>query len=207
MEPSPDSAAMSEEEVARFLRDRGLPTEFSVLLSRAAGGDQAAEQEVFTCSYERLRAIAGSIARNLPVGSDLQATALVSEAFLRMSQAGVVVDNRRHFLSLAARSMRTVLVDFCRARDRKKRNPAGGGTVIRYDDELATQAGRALDPLDLDEALEQLQAISPEQVEVVHLRFYLSLTVTEIAEVLGVSVSTVERRFRDAREWLRERML
>lgn len=207
MDRSPESEAMTEEEVAQYLRDRGLPTEFSVLLSRAAGGDRDAEQEVFQCSYSRLRAIAGSIARSLPVGSDLQATALVSEAFLRMSQAGVAVDNRRHFLSLAARSMRTVLVDFCRSRDRIKRKPAHGGSVISYDDELAAQAGRALDPLELDEALEQLQQVNPEQVEVVHLRFYLSLTIEEIAEVLGVSVSTVERRFREAREWLRERLL
>lgn len=203
--PSPDPPP--DDRTAQYLRDQGLPTEFTMLLSRAADGDDAARDEVFACSYERLRAIAGNLARSLPVGSELQATAIVSEAFLRLERAGIRADNRRHFLGLAATSMRSVLVDFCRRRDRQKRRPADGGVVHSYDEQLDAQAARAFDPIELDEALEQLQQHDPALVEVVHLRFFLSMTVPEVGEVLGVSVSTVERRFREARDWLRARML
>ena len=203
----PAPADPPEDGVEAQLRELGLPTEFTILLNRAAGGDQAAEDEVFRCSYERLRRIAGNLARQMPIGSDLQATALVSEAFLRLHRAGVQAENRRHFLGLAAKSMRSILVDDFRARTRRKRAPADGRAVQSYDDEWMAQSARALDPIDLDDALRALQDRSPDLVEIIHLRFFLSMTVPEVAELLGVSVSMVERRFRDARDWLREQML
>lgn len=200
--PSPN-----EDELAEKLRDLGLPTEFTILLSRAAHGDEAAEHEVFRCSYERLRRIANNLAKQMPIGSDLQATALVSEAFLRLHRAGVRAENRRHFLGLAAKSMRSILVDDFRARTRRKRAPQDGSQVQSYDDEWMAQSARALDPVDLDDALAELQERSPDLVEVIHLRFFLSMSVAEVAEIVGVSVSTIERRFREARDWLREQML
>lgn len=203
----PARADAGDDPIAAQLQDQGLPTEFTILLGRAADGDAAAEEEVFRCSYDRLRRIASNLARQLPIGSDLQATALVSEAFLKLNQSSLKVESRRHFLGLAAKSMRSILVDDYRARRRQKRRPADGSAVQSFDDQWMTQAARALDPIELDDALRTLQEQAPELVEVIHLRFFLSMTVPEVAEVLGVSISTVERRFRDARDWLREQML
>jgi len=204
MSPSPENA---ESSIAGALQARQLPTEFTILLGRASKGDQGAKDEVFSCSYSRLRAIAGNLARSLPIGNELEATALVSEAFLRLEQAGFSAANRRHFLGLAATSMRSALADDYRRRTRVKRQPGEGKRVVPLRDELTRQAERAFDPIELNEAMQRLQEHDASLVEVVHLRFFLCMTVVESAEVLGVSASTVERRFREAREWLRAELI
>lgn len=173
-------------------------------LLRALGqGDRSAEDELYAIVYAELRTLARRY-----VGPDdtLQPTALVHEAFVRLARGDDVQASRLHFFGVAAKTMRRIAVDEHRRRNALKR----GGKQ-----EQATQtAGRdapapsepELDHLALDDALQQLEALSPEQVRVAELRIYAGLGVSECAESLGISTATVERRWRSAQAFLRSRL-
>ena len=151
--------------------------------------------------YAELRKLAESYMHHERPEHTLQPTALVHEAYLRMAgQRTVDWQNRAQLLAIAARMMRRILLDHAALRGASKR--FGGAFRVDLGDDLLTDRGATLDVLELDRALERLGAIDPQQASIVELRFYGGLENEEIAEVLGISTTTVRRRWASARLWL-----
>jgi RNA polymerase sigma factor (TIGR02999 family) len=150
--------------------------------------------------YHELRRLAAAFMRRERPGQTLQATALVHEAYLRLADAGTPWKDRNHFIGVAARSMRQILVDRARARGAQKR--WGGMDRVSLTDALvkANNEDRMLPAL--DEALTRLEAIEPELGRIVELRYFVGFTNEEIADALQISVATVKRRWSLARAWL-----
>lgn len=173
------------------------------LLEDWRGGDEAALAELLPVVFEELRRIARRHLAGETPGHTLQPTALVNEVYLRLAGGQAKLQNRAHFFAFAARLMREILVDHARARKAVKR----GGDAVRVDFELALgiAADEGLDLetiLAIDTALERLEALDERQARIVELRYFSGLTLPEIAEVLGVSLATVERGWSVARRWL-----
>jgi RNA polymerase sigma factor (TIGR02999 family) len=156
----------------------------------------AAAQEV----YDELRRIAAAYMRRETPGQTLQATALVHEAYLRLAAARPAWRDRQHFIAIAARSMRQVLVDRARARGAAKRWAA----LDRVSLHESIEAGVAPDDMlpALDEALTRLEQLDPEQARIVELRFFAGASIDEAAAALGISPATLKRRWALARAWL-----
>jgi RNA polymerase sigma factor (TIGR02999 family) len=150
--------------------------------------------------YNELRRLAGAYMRRERPGQTLQATALVHEAYLRLADAGIAWKDRNHFIGIAARSMRQILVDRARARGAQKR--WGGMDRVSLTDALARANDEDAMLPALDEALERLETLDPEQARIVEMRYFVGLTNEETAEALKISVATVKRRWALARAWL-----
>jgi RNA polymerase sigma factor (TIGR02999 family) len=150
--------------------------------------------------YRELRRLAAAYMRRERPGQTLQATALVNEAYVRLADAGIAWKDRNHFIGVAARSMKQILVDRARARGAQKR---WGGMNRGSLTEALVKANDqdAMLPA-LDEALSRLERIDPEQARIVELRYFVGLTNEEIADSLKMSVATVKRRWALARAWL-----
>ena len=150
--------------------------------------------------YRELRKIAAGYLRRERPGQTLQATALVHEAYLRLAGAGTPWQDERHFVGIAARSMRQILVERARARGAQKRW-AGLNRVT-----LSASLAAATDPETMlpavDEALTRLEAIDPEQARIVELRYFMGLGIEETAAALSISPATLKRRWALARAWL-----
>jgi RNA polymerase sigma factor (TIGR02999 family) len=176
------------------------------LLQAWASGDQAALDELLPLVYEELRRQARRYMRAQPAGHTLQTTALVHEAYLRLvGQSSVEWQGRAHFFGVAAKAMRSVLVDHARARGAAKR----GGSVraITLDDAGGVAGPQAsVDVLALDEALGRLAELDPRKSQMVELRYFGGLGIDEAAAVLGVSPATVKREWTTARAWLRREL-
>lgn len=172
------------------------------LLHEWGAGDQRALDELTPLVYEELRKQAARYLRRERRGHTLQTTDVIHEAYLRLVDAnGVHWQSRTHFFAIAANLMRRILVDHARRRDATKR----GGSQVRLplDEARAVAEGTEVDLLAIDEALDRLAAIDPQQARVVELRFFSGLTVDETAAALGVSPKTVKRDWSVARAWLR----
>ena len=180
------------------------PDDITLLLNRMSSGDGGASERLFALLYDDLHRRAVACLRDQPVGHTLQATALVNEAYLKLAAAGTTWENRGHFLCTAARAMRSILVDHARRRGRQKRGAHAGREPL--DSVVLAFEARSSDLLDLDDALTELEQRDPRAGEVVTLRFFGGRTTTEIAELLEVSVATVERDWELARAWLRRRL-
>ena len=170
------------------------------LLLEWRNGDDAALARLTPRVHSELRRIARRCMRGQPADHTLQATALVNEAYLRLVDVQQMNwQNRAHFLAMAARLMRRILVDSARARDAQKR----GGDAVRVtlSDDLPV-GEKALDLLRLDDALCALADVDKRHSLVVELRFFGGLTVDETAAVLGISPETVNRDWKIARAWL-----
>jgi len=155
-------------------------------------------EELLPLVYDELRRIAAARMAGQAPGQTLQATALVHEAWLRIGKGRFA--SRAHFFSAAAQAMRHLLIE--RAR-RKLRARHGGGMEHVNPDEMEIAAPADDERLlQIHEALDELAATAPEKAEVVKLRFFAGLEETEIAEVLGVSLRTVERYWAFAKAWL-----
>lgn len=133
-------------------------------------------------------------------GQTLQATALVHEAYLRLANAGTPWTDRNHFIGVAARSMRQILVDRARARGAQKRW-AGIDRVSLTESLVQAQNEDAMLPA-LDEALSRLEQIDSEQARIVELRYFVGLSIEETADALRISPATLKRRWAMARAWL-----
>lgn len=151
--------------------------------------------------YEELRRIAAGYLRGENVGHTLQPTALVHEAFLRLSSQQVAWQDRTHFLAIAATTMRRILVDHARRRSAVKRD---GGILVTLDDsaEDINRGNKAMNLLALDDALLRLAELDPRTARVVELRFFGGLSVEECASSLGISPASVKRDWSFARAWL-----
>lgn len=177
------------------------------LLSALAAGDQAAVSPLFAIVYDELRRVAAAALRRERPDHTLQPTALVHEAYLRLaSEPDERWQSREHFLAVAARAMRRVLVDHARGHNAQKRGR--GEPVLSLEDIDAAAPGvvREIDFLALDIALTRLASFDPRQAQLVELRFFGGLTVEEAARVAGVSPRTVKREWQVARAWLRREM-
>jgi RNA polymerase sigma factor (TIGR02999 family) len=172
-----------------------------ILRDARAGGDPAAVQHVAEALYPELRRIAGSLMRKERPGHTLQPTALVGEAFVRLVDGRRVTwQDRAHFLGIAARVMRQILVDHARRRAAEKRG--AGFERLTFDERLGHGAADEVAVLDLHRALDKLEALDPRGARVAELRLFGGLTVPEIAEVLGVVPRTVDGDWAVARRWL-----
>ena len=181
------------------------------LSRRSADGDDAGAKAdaLMPQVYDELRRLAANYLRHERPGQTLQATALVHEAFLRLSkEKNQPWKNRTHFLAIAALSMRQILVQRARARDAEKRG--GGAEKIALDESVmaghAPVAEGGVDVLALDTALEKLAALDRQQARIVELRYFGGLTVEEVAESLDISPATVKRHWTLARAWLKKEL-
>lgn len=172
------------------------------LLTRWAAGDRAALDELTPAVYDELRRLARGQLKGERAGHTLDPTALVHEAFLRLGDYDQISwQDRAHFFSIASMTMRRVLVDYARRRRAAKR---GGSAVAVTLAESRTPGDSVdVDLIALDEALSQLGQQDPRQCRVVEMRYFGGLTHEEIAEMLGVSLATVNRDWRVAKLWLR----
>jgi RNA polymerase sigma factor (TIGR02999 family) len=172
------------------------------LLERWNAGDADALKELVAEVYTELRRMAGDLLRHERAGHTLQPTALVNEAYLRLTSLREMrIENRRHFYGAAATAMRRILVDHARQRRADKR---GGPDVVRVPLEAAINApiDLRLDFERLDEALEALAAFAPDKAKVVDLRYFVGLSIEDTADVLGSSPATIKRQWAFARAWL-----
>ena len=174
--------------------------ELTVLLSRWADGDSTARDELFGVVHDELRKLAASYMRRERKDHTLQPTALVNEAFLRLTRGEPVsFTDRSHFFRFAARSMRHILIDHGRGVGTAKR---GSGQKNQLFEETVAIPGIDVEALALDEALTRLGTFDERLLQVVELRYFVGLGGEEVAEVLGVSTRTVKRDWRSARAWL-----
>ena len=165
-------------------------------------GDQGAVDDLFHLVYDELRVLAGRYLRRHRPGETLGPTVLVHEVYLRFAQrSSPDLIDRNHFVALAARAMRMVIVDHWRRKQSGKRNPQAPVSASR-DEMAAPQALPPIDILALDEALSRLSQLDARQAQVVELRFFGGLTLDEIAAMFGVSERTVKREWQKARAFL-----
>ena len=150
--------------------------------------------------YDELRALAAAYLRRERPGQTLQTTALVHEAYLRLAHSRPVWTDRHHFVAIAGRAMRQILVDRARARGSQKR--WGELNRVTWSDTLVSATAEDAMLPALDEALRRLEQIDPEQARIVELRYFVGLSNEETAATLGVSLATCKRRWALARAWL-----
>jgi RNA polymerase sigma factor (TIGR02999 family) len=183
-----------------------MSLDITVLLRRAKAGDRAALDELLPAVYDELHRIAVRQLSNERADHTLQPTALVNEAYIRLfGDRAPDAQDRRHFIGLAARVMRQVLVDYARKRTARKR--AGGIFVPLFAEEdraLANSAGADLTLIDA--ALDRLSSEDPGLVRHVELRYFGGMTALEIAEMEGQSVHVVRHNLRYAQAWLRREL-
>jgi RNA polymerase sigma factor (TIGR02999 family) len=167
------------------------------------GDDQACDRLVPFVYAELRRLARGQLRREQP-GHSLQPTALVHEAYLRLVGADVDWRDRTHFMSVAARVMRRILVEHARARHARKRG--GGEPPVSLTEPIAAPDADPIDILVLDTAMERLQRLDPRQAQIVELCYFGGLTVPEVGQTLGISEATVHRDLRHARAWLKREL-
>lgn len=176
----------------------------SELLVRWKAGDQEALEKLVPLVYKELRDIARHHLQRERPGHTLQSAALVHEAYLRLlDQRPFDTENRAHFLAVASRLMRQILVDYARSHGAAKR---GADRRVELDASLILPQVRSTDVVALDDALTGLAKLDEQQGRIVELRFFGGLATEEIAEVLGVSPSTVKRDWNVAKAWLTRQM-
>ncbi|HEX3742605.1 MAG TPA: ECF-type sigma factor [Bryobacteraceae bacterium] len=171
------------------------------LLSEWQNGDEEAGRKLIGTVYQQLHDLAAKCVRNERDESSLQPTALVNELYLTLfSREPLSCQNRLHFLRIAARQMRHILIDDAR----RRKNLSNGGAIRKLDLNDALDHTIVVDARleDLDEALDRLEQLDERPARVVELRFFGGMTEQEIADLLDVSVPTVKRDWEFARSWL-----
>ena len=179
-----------------------LPEDHGVtqLLRRWSNGNQEALQELLPIIYEELRRVAHQSLHRDRDNQTLQTTALVHEAYIKlMDQRSVNWQNRAHFFAIAAQAMRRILIDNARRRSSGKR---GKGDKVALDDVTLVSSDRDKDSLSLDDALQKLESIDPQQSRIIELRYFGGLTIEETATALKLSPATIKREWAMARAWL-----
>jgi RNA polymerase sigma factor (TIGR02999 family) len=173
----------------------------TTLLMDWSSGDRAALDQLTPLIYQQLRVLAEQALRRERPGHTLQSTALAHEAFLKLvDQQRVSWKGREHFFAVAARIIRRILVDHARSRKSLKRG--GGNTTVTFEEQLSPIEERSVDMIALDQALEALSKMDPQQGRIIELRFFGGLSIESTAHVLGISPSTVNREWNLARAWL-----
>ena len=171
------------------------------LLVAWSQGDRAALDSLIGVIYAELHRLAHRYMGRERPGHALNTTALVNEAYLRLvNQKNVNWQNRAHFFAVSAQAMRSILIDMARRRNRQRRG--GGSLEIALDESLIFSDSRAAELIALDDALADLAKLDERRARIVEMRYFGGLSVEETAEVLKVSVATVDREWRRARGWL-----
>ncbi|MEM8995874.1 MAG: sigma-70 family RNA polymerase sigma factor [Acidobacteriota bacterium] len=185
------------------------PEDVTELLLRWGDGSSEALDQILPVLYAELRSMATRSLRKERSGHTLQATALVSEVYLRIvNQDRIRWQNRAQFLGVASEIMRRILVDHARRRRAAKRD---GGVRITLEDGLSSARGagsatREVNLIALDEALTRLHDLDPRQARIIEMRYFAGLKIEETAEVLAVSPRTVKREWQMARAWLKREL-
>jgi RNA polymerase sigma-70 factor (ECF subfamily) len=190
----------------RYAMAPNEPGEATRLLHAIQEGDARAKERLIELVYHELHDLAAKLLVHEDPSATLQPTVLVHEAYLRLDSGGVLAaaPNRHYFLTAAAQAMRQVLVDQARRRRTDKRGK--GWKRVPLDAVLDYFERENLDVVALHEGLDELAALDERKSQVIVLRFFGGFTVSEVAEQLGVSVSTVESDFRLARAWLHQQI-
>jgi RNA polymerase sigma factor (TIGR02999 family) len=179
-------------------------SQFSELLQHWAQGDESALHHLVPLVYKELRRLAHYHLQSERPDHTLQSTALVHEAYLRLAGSDPAeLQNRSHFVAVASRLMRQVLVDYARERRAAKRD---GGRRIEFEDVVSLPIKGDAELLALDDALNELSRIDERQGKIVEMKFFGGLTSPEISEVMGLSRATVDRDWATARVWLHRQM-
>lgn len=173
----------------------------TVLLNKWGGGDDSARDTLMPLVYDELQRLARRAWSGENPGHTLQPTALVHEAFAQLVDAQVEWQDRAHFYALSARMMRRLLINHAEARRAAKR---GGGIMpITLDDAIPSDQAAFDDVLSIDQALTQLASFDARKAELIELQYFAGLSFAEMAEVTGLSTSTLDRELRVARAWLK----
>ena len=184
----------------------GAANDFEELLQRCQTGCTEAQSELVEYVHQDFYLIARRLCAGKPYAQSLHATRLVNEAFLRLFKRRVFqrAPSARFLFAAAGKTMRNVIADYVREKKSMKRSPVGGKVMLeRVVDQLQSQSF-SFD--DLNEALEALEKQAARRAEIVHMRYFLGMTVKETADALCVSESTVEKEWRQARVWLYQRL-
>ena len=184
--------------------------EITAMLRAWGAGEQEASEDLVRAVYQELRRQARYLLRRERTNHTLDTTALINEAYIKLvEQRSVKWKSRGQFFALAGELMRRILVDHAKTRHRKKRG--GPDENLALDDVLTTvtvaaPTGNDVDLLALDEALNRLAEIDKQQVQIVELRYFSGLNVSETADVLNVSTATIKRDWAVAKAWLRHEL-
>lgn len=177
----------------------------TLLLQRVSKGDREALDGLIPLVYGHLRSIAANCFRGPAMAQTLQPTALVHEAFMRLlGDRGLEWRDRAHFLALSAKAMRQILADHARARRADKRG--GARKRVALDAAAVPTPCAEIDLMQLNDALEELAELDARHAQMVEMRFFSGMTTEEVAEVLGVSRTTVNNDWRLIKAWLRARL-
>lgn len=175
------------------------------LLARVRAGDQGATGELLSLAYAELRGIAGRAFRDQPGDHTLQPTALVNEVCMKLLRSGDVSwSDRQHFFRAAGRAMRNLLADHARAKKAQRRG--GDGVRVSLDVAEIPTPAPGVDLGALDESLTKLALLDERLSSVFELRFLVGLSVSHVAEMLGVSPRTVELDTKFIRAWLQKEL-
>src|SRR5215472_14574024 len=176
----------------------------SALLLKWRGGDENALRDLLPLVYNELRRLAHYYLQRQRPDHTLQSTALVHEAYLRLSkQREGKFQNRAHFFAICAQLMRQILVEYARSQQAAKRKR---GQKVMFNDAIQLVKARAPDLVALDDALNILARLDPQQCRIVEFRFFGGLSIEDTAHVLGISTATVKRDWSTAKAWLRHEM-
>ncbi len=181
------------------------PTELTELLGNL-GGEAGDDGELLRVVYDRLMEVAVKLFRKERANHTLQPTALVHEAWVKLSNENDVVwKNRSQFFAVGATVMRRILVDHARTKGRVKRGQ--GADQVPLDVNIEVPNEQDVDVLDVDSALAKLAIIDPRQAQIIELRFFSGLTVAEVAQCLETSTRTVEAEWTVAKAWLKRELV
>jgi len=176
-------------------------TQITQLLKQWQEGDSGALESLMPLVYAELKRLAGSYLRRERPNHTLQSAALVNEAYLRLvDQNQTQWQNKAHFFGIAAQMMRRILADHARGHNAAKRG--AGIPKLELDEAMAHAQARNVNLLALEEALQKLENLDPQQGKIVELRFFGGLSIEDTANVLGISPATVKRDWSIARAWL-----
>jgi RNA polymerase sigma factor (TIGR02999 family) len=179
------------------------PGEITLLLQRVNNGDALAREEMIALVYRELHRLASRVMHGENAGHTLQATALVSEAYLKLfGGAPVKPHDSQHFFALAAQQMRRILVDHARAKHANKR----GGVKVSLDEMYHISSEPDAGLVVVDDALKELQELDAEAAHVVELKFFGGYTDQETANIMGLNVAKVRRDWEFARAWLHHQL-
>ena len=203
--PAGTATTMCSDRDKRSANEGSESTEVAELLEQWQNGHDNALEELLPILYADLRRLAASYLRKEAPNHTLQPTALVSEAYLKISgRRHLAVESRSHFMATAAEAMRRILVDHARRKSSDKRG--GSRRQVTLQDSLETSDEVDVDVLVLDQALDRLEQLDPRMANVVKLRYFAGLSVEDTASVIDTSPRSVNRYWTAARAWLRREL-
>ena len=180
---------------------RPAPKDVTTLLQEWSAGKRQALNELMPLVSDQLRQLAARQLRRERQNHTLQSTALVNEAYLKLiDQERIHWKDREHFFAIASQLIRRILVSYARSRNASKRG--GGTTLLAFDESIRLPDRKDVDLVALDDALESLSRLDPQQERIIELRFFGGVSIAATGRILGISPSTVTREWNLARAWL-----